>query len=261
MDHSSKMYLWWDVIFFYLTLPEVSEHQHHPIQLTIGIDGPFEASVNGGDFEKYELLLTGPDVPHALKARNHHFAVLMTFPETDAGRGFLGNLLKDRDYVELAPEQIKPFEEEIKAIGHTKRSPEFVRDLTQKIINHILDGEYDLGFHQSLDPRMKKAYEYITQVQVKNIRLEDAAREVHLSPSRFRHIFKEDMGIDFRNLVMQFRFVEALKRANTDKNLTQIAHETGFTDLAHMTRVFKKVGGITPSSYINARNFLQVIYD
>lgn len=42
----------------------------------------------------------------------------------------------------------------------------------------------------------------------------------------------------------------------TDKNITEISRETGFSNLTHFNRVFKSVTGMTPSGYRKShRNF------
>ena len=39
------------------------------------------------------------------------------------------------------------------------------------------------------------------------------------------------------------------KFMETDKNITEICNETGFSNLTHFNRVFKAVTGMTPSGY------------
>lgn len=35
----------------------------------------------------------------------------------------------------------------------------------------------------------------------------------------------------------------------TDKNITEISRDTGFSNITHFNRVFKKVMGMTPSNF------------
>ena len=47
----------------------------------------------------------------------------------------------------------------------------------------------------------------------------------------------------------------------TDKNITEISKETGFSNITHFNRVFKAVTGTTPSGYRKTHRNLVGGYD
>ena len=59
-----------------------------------------------------------------------------------------------------------------------------------------------------------------------------------------------EAGMSYRDIVdeIRFRTSEALLR-DTTKDIRQIAEAVGFADQAHFTRMFRRIGGITPSAY------------
>jgi AraC family transcriptional regulator, exoenzyme S synthesis regulatory protein ExsA len=83
-----------------------------------------------------------------------------------------------------------------------------------------------------------------------NLKLEDFAELSHRSLSSFKRefntIFKESPG-----KWIQKRRVEHAANilANSSQSVTQIAYETGFEDVSHFSRVFKKIIGKSPSDY------------
>lgn len=75
-----------------------------------------------------------------------------------------------------------------------------------------------------------------------------------LSPSQFRAVWKRQMGVAPAAYLRTLRVERArtlLKKGNL--SVTQVARETGFTDVAHFSRAFRAVYGQAPSNYRRAR--------
>jgi AraC family transcriptional regulator of arabinose operon len=73
---------------------------------------------------------------------------------------------------------------------------------------------------------------------------------VNLSPSRFRHLFKQETGTSPGQYLRELRFrrAEVLLRT-TFLSLKEIAEEVGTISLSHFMKDFKKRYGMTPSEY------------
>lgn len=71
-----------------------------------------------------------------------------------------------------------------------------------------------------------------------------------------RHLerkFKECIGLNpkkFGNVIRLHHFLKLLKNKSTDRNLTSICYDAGFSDQSHLIKEFKKHTGITPKEYI-----------
>lgn len=81
----------------------------------------------------------------------------------------------------------------------------------------------------------------------------------HLGLSRFALMrrFRYDFGITPHAFVLRLRVERARDRLACGGDLRQVAHELGFADQPHFTRVFKNVVGMTPGEY--ARHVRAVI--
>lgn len=84
----------------------------------------------------------------------------------------------------------------------------------------------------------------------KEINLEAIASKVYLSESRFAHLFKEQTGIPFRRYVLWCRMQAALKAVMQGQSFTQGAYEGGFADVAHLSRTFTEMFGVSPSEVL-----------
>jgi AraC family transcriptional regulator len=67
---------------------------------------------------------------------------------------------------------------------------------------------------------------------------------VYLSPDRLRHLFVEHTGLAFKTYMQWQRLVRALDVYAKGRSLTEAAHEAGFSDSAHFSRVFKRFFGL-----------------
>jgi two-component system response regulator YesN len=83
-----------------------------------------------------------------------------------------------------------------------------------------------------------------------NLMLQDVAKEVNMSKSRFSTVFSQTTGQSFTEYLIYLRLNKAkeLLRTTSIKS-SQIAHDTGYNDSHYFSYIFKKNTGLTPSEY------------
>ncbi|MDZ5699740.1 AraC family transcriptional regulator [Chelativorans sp. M5D2P16] len=106
-------------------------------------------------------------------------------------------------------------------------------------------GEGGLTAHQ-----LRRVTGFIEQNCARNIRLQELAGLVGLSPSHFSHLFKAATGLPPHRWQLRKR-VEHVKAmlAAGETSLTEAAVVAGFSDQAHLTRVFQRFTGVTPAAW------------
>ena len=76
------------------------------------------------------------------------------------------------------------------------------------------------------------------------------AADVGLGVSRFRHLFRETVGVSFRQFVCASRLDEAARQLiNSDGRVSAIAYGVGFEDLSYFDRVFRQRFGTSPKEH------------
>lgn len=78
-----------------------------------------------------------------------------------------------------------------------------------------------------------------------NWRASDVAAELFLSESRFLHLFKSQVGVAWRPYLRWRRLKCASNSISQGASATEAAYHAGFSDLAHLSRTFQTMFGLT----------------
>ena len=70
---------------------------------------------------------------------------------------------------------------------------------------------------------------------------------VHLSPGRFTHLFKDEVGLPFRRYMLWRKVTRAMLSMGRERTLAAAAQCGDFSDAAHLTRTFGQMFGMNPS--------------
>lgn len=101
---------------------------------------------------------------------------------------------------------------------------------------------------------VRLAKELIEARYEEDLSLAELSRAAGLSPFHFIRVFEKQTGLTPHLHLINTRLAAAKQALDQDGRLADIAAQTGFSDQAHLTRLFKQRYGITPAAY---RNFLQ----
>ena len=103
---------------------------------------------------------------------------------------------------------------------------------------------------RKLSPLIQKAKRLIEEYYGSQITLEEAARQLSVSPEYLSRLYKKETGLSFSEDLRRLK-VEKVKTLllGTTLNLTKIAAMTGFSDPKYMSKVFKDEVGVLPAEY------------
>lgn len=76
-----------------------------------------------------------------------------------------------------------------------------------------------------------------------------------LSPSRFAHLFKQQVGLAFRHYLLWRKLARAMLVIGRQGTIAAAAHEADFADAAHLTRTFYQMFGLPPSVMMRGEFF------
>jgi AraC family transcriptional regulator len=220
-----------------------SLHAHQALQITVSIDRPFDLEIEEEGVVAFkqdiDSVCIAPQQTHRIIGHNVELAYLYvdTSPVAFAKWRAAGGAPRAPDAAILS---------ELRRLAQMPVADKnAAHALAQRWREHALPG---LASIRPEDPRIAQAVEIIDAHPVESLNYARLAQKVHLSPSRFASLFREQTGLPVRNYVLWRRLVfvfECLERGNS---ITEAAHNAGFSDCAHLSRSFHKICGTMPSN-------------
>lgn len=213
-------------------------HAHHAIQLAFSREGHFRfRSAPDTEWRDYRAAVIPSNLRHEFEIGDAPMAHLFVEPETAAGRALAQRFPSDAIHPlpggEADPMAALLFEPDASADAAR---------LALGVLAAPADSE------EPGDARIERALDFLRGALRKPIALADAARAVHLSPGRFRHLFVAETGSSFRAYLLWLRLNEAIAVAMHGETWTEAAHAAGFADSAHLSRTFRRMFGLNPAT-------------
>ncbi|MBC9796907.1 AraC family transcriptional regulator [Sinomicrobium weinanense] len=106
------------------------------------------------------------------------------------------------------------------------------------------------GDYSELTPGgLRETMDFIHHNITTNLSLEKIAKVAHCNKYGFAKKFRASTGMSPMNYVLMKKVFTGKKQITANSELTQIAYDYGFTDLAHFSKAFKRFVGISPAAY------------
>lgn len=247
-------------------------HQHPEYEIIFIKKG--SGSIRVGDFQgRYEegqLLFLGPNLPHTglgYGVIGEHEEIIIQVRED-----FLGSTFWN------APEmgQIhRLFERSKRGVVFNGSKKEKIGQLLNQMIEEqpfqrllilleILQkmaeiDEYELMNASSTlvdlthldEQRMLAIYKFVEEKYKQVISIQEVAEVAHLTVPSFCRYFKKKTRQTFIDFLNEYRVNQVCKGLQTSKGITEICFDSGFNNVSHFNKTFKKVTGKSPKAYRN----------
>jgi AraC-like DNA-binding protein len=242
-DWRGTVLVWDEQAIFLGQAADASLHESPAIKVCVALDGSFGLRIREDDtFTNYKSAIIAPGAAHAIDGRHNRMVMLLLAPETELAQPlapiFSQNAITrlGADAVEKLRLQFADFESRIAAKAQ-------VEDTCSQMVAAI-------GSTSSvpIDSRVAQSIDWIRSSRDRGVSVQEIASDVELSESRFSHLFTENVRVPVRRYLLWLRLRDAMHLLAQGKSLTEIAHEAGFSDSAHLTRTFRSLLGIAPSA-------------
>lgn len=234
----SQLYLGQGWALYCGPIQHLDTHIYGADVLHVGIYQPFRLRWQGSDWLDYRSLWVPAGTPHAL----------------DIAGGVHGKLFVEKDHAVVS--------------GHTASSPlqnsavlegfrwiyesDPPRDAVARWVEPLLNSMAQQ--HPQRDQRIRRIVEFIEREPDRNIAQEELARLVGLSPSRFLHLFRAEIGLPYRRFRTWKRMMAAFALLHETDSLTRAALDAGFADATHFSHRFRDTFGTNPAPVFRKLN-------
>jgi len=201
---------------------------------------PNRLRVGGGAWQSGELLVVPPQVP--IEIESAHPLILNLLIESESV-----DPARMPDWLQhCGPVQAPAFVQRVRE-SHAQL-------LAASARGQRFDGlDFDRQFFgaplapRALDARIRKVIDTINADPAAATSAEECAASVHLSFSRFLHLFKQETGMAFRAWKRARSLLRYVRQTAT---LTDIALEAGYPDSTHFSHSIRQVYGLKPSDIL-----------
>jgi AraC-like DNA-binding protein len=226
-------------------------------------------------FESGELVFTGPDLPHLWRSDDEYFdrnsaahaqGIVLYLKED-----FLGIMQQEKDEFTGLKKLFEKSKRGLDIKGTTK--DEVIRKMKgllkstgtrgiisvlemldciceSKELHYISHASYTNTFGENEANRMSKVYAYVMDHLRQDIRLNEIAKELCMTPTSFSRYFTMKTNQPFSRFVIGLRIQQATKLLVEDeKSIAEISWECGFKTLSHFNKQFRESMQLTPSAY------------
>ncbi|MCJ0764907.1 helix-turn-helix domain-containing protein [Variovorax terrae] len=211
--------------------------------LYVSLGAAHRISFSGEPWQAGWLSIVPPGVPHRIAGSERMIATLLIEPETVSHENLPAFLRNRRGTLE-EPRLLVAMHRELDAIRNGRPGP------------YERTTEFDMAFFgaelvsQALDPRIRAVLNRMKSLPQCPYSARECADSICVSASRFLHLFKEDIGVPFRNFRAWKRARSLLHHVKEEESLTNIALDAGYPDSTHFSHTIRTVYGLTPRSIL-----------
>jgi len=246
------LWYFWDGGFAALGRSEgvVPPHAHHAIKIVVVVDGAVAIIGQHGEYRMARGVIVQPDVVHSYDGNGAVGATIFVDPESVEGVWLMTSL---RDDITIVPDaRIEVCESELRRfLKHPLEGLE-IGALVRHCVRALCVG---VPPTRRVDERVARVLSTIGSSDELRMSIEDAAELAFLSPTRFSHLFKQQVGLPFRRYLLWRKLTRAILVIGRGHSLATAAHAADFADAAHLTRTFYLMFGRPPSVMMRGEFF------
>lgn len=129
----------------------------------------------------------------------------------------------------------------------------FTGEFRHSLLNLLLVEIARLGRTEAVPEQQNRIGEVINYIHANyqtDLNLDSLAHHFYVSPYYLCREFKKYTNSTIVQYINVTRIMNAQRKfMETDKNVTEISQDTGFSNLTHFNRVFKAIAGMSPSEF------------
>ncbi|WP_222844187.1 AraC family transcriptional regulator [Saccharicrinis aurantiacus] len=252
-------------------------HPEYELNLVLNANGKRIIGDSIMDFSSADLVLIGPNTPHAWTSEDKNAQVItIQFNAEFPSEHFLSRklalpikeLLENSKMGVLFSEQTtKEATERILKLSNQQGFDSVLEMLSllydlaiSRNKTNLSSPSYIRQFDTSKSRRIKLVTKYLHENIHNSIKIGDVADLVNMSPSAFSHFFKKRTQRSFTDFLTEMRIGMAARLLiDSEKNISEICYDCGFSNVSNFNRAFKTQKGCTPSEF-RAQQKLVSIY-
>jgi AraC-like DNA-binding protein len=214
-------------------------HRHDAVQIVVGLDHLLDLTIEGATMQLHAAVVP-VRLEHSLMSTGRT-AVILAEPFGRMGEA-LTTLGREREGHDLWPQLNEIADQEIRNVAD-------LETWSITVIEALTGMKYSEAW-TNLRPAILHLRRYVEEHLDGVPRLSEIADVLGFSERQLRRIIDEELGMPFRRYILWRRLRIAALQVHGGADLTTAAMEAGFSDSAHLSRVFRQTFGMAPSDVL-----------
>jgi AraC-like DNA-binding protein/quercetin dioxygenase-like cupin family protein len=249
-------------------------HPEYELVCTVSGKGTRHVGIHTSNYQNGDLLLIGPNLPHAITALNSKIIIEQvivqfkkevfnslppTTPELKSVHLLLAKSLCGISFDITIKERIMGKMVTLADLSPFDRFVELTKILhmlSTSSAYQLLNSRITMPCAGSANLRLQNIFKYVEQNFQEEVSSKKAADIAFLTVPSFCAYFKKYTNTTFTNYINQYRIEQACNMLQNGKSVQDVCYESGFKSLQHFTKVFKNIINKTPSEFKKDLNSL-----
>lgn len=240
-----------DILFAKNHTVDFPNHTHDTFNIALVLDQTFNAKLNSKFLQapKGSICITNPDEVHATPCDKNIGNTFITFyiAPTILTQLNNGNELFFKDKVIFNTRLFAKLY--YLSLNTANTLINFEKELLQALGILVQDYATEINFKNKETILFQN---FLQETSLAKFSLEKTAHQFGIDKFKFLRLFKQETGLTPNNYVILQRINEAKELLGENEDLADVAFLTGFYDVAHFSREFKRYVGVTPGTYKNS---------
>ncbi|HMC85292.1 MAG TPA: AraC family transcriptional regulator [Chitinophagaceae bacterium] len=242
-------------------------HPEYELVCTVSGKGTRHVGLHTSNYENGDLLLIGPNLPHAITAMNSKIifeqvivqfkkevfnSLPSTTPELKSIHLLLAKSVCGISFDVITKERVMSKMVTLAELPPFDRFVELTKvlhELATSSAYQLLNSRVTLPSAGGANSRLQNIFKYVEQNFQEEISSRKAADMAFLTVPAFCAYFKKNMNTTFTNYINQYRIEQACNMLQDGKSVHEVCYESGFKSLQNFTKVFKNIVNKTPSEF------------
>jgi len=216
---------------------ETPFHAHHAFKVVVPLAGEVRVESAARGVLTGPVVVVNPNEVHAMHATQSRLALVYVEPQSPLGRSIAW---QERHAATRFGQRVAAEVRERVGSPHDGPLPP---------VQELLAAATDPASVDRLDRRVTAALARLDVEASSHVPLRSLAELVGISESRLSHLFAASLGVPVVRYRRWRRLRQAMGALGAGSSITDAAHESGFSDCAHLSRTFMGMMGITPSVF------------
>jgi AraC family transcriptional regulator len=230
----------------------VPSHAHHAIQIVIALDGYVAICGKDDGWRESRGIVVRADAEHSFDCNAALGVMVFVDPESSEGAWLSASLREDITSVpDTRLDSIVP---ELRAFAEQPEESQDIAALVRGCVQGLRPG---LAPARRFDSRVTTVLNAIRASDDLRMSLDKGADMACLSPTRFAHLFKDQVGLPFSRYMLWRKLTRAMVAVASERTIAAAAHAADFADAAHLTRTFYQMVGMAPSALMRG-DFIEI---